>query len=134
MKDGGSLAIVSLCKGGGDVICESTMENPMIMSRSCLSILIFSLLLYSLLPVTPCGWAMDRLSGPVSAGCSDCVSDNGGGSGFGEESSEDGLDDCVLSSLCICNDASMILPIMMNVVPSSALLAFCLFHPPVSSC
>ncbi len=106
----------------------------MIMSRSCLSILIFSLLLFSVLPVTPFGWTMDRLSGPASAGCGACVSDSGGGSGFDEESSEDALDDCVPSSLCICEYASMINPVVMNVVPSSALLASCLFHPPVSSC
>lgn len=106
------------------------MENQTIMSRSSLSILILLLLMYSVLPVTQLGWSMDLRSGNACAGSGDRAADTGEANDSEDESSQETLDDCLVSEPRTFDHVSTIHHAAMSVVPPSALLVSCLFHPP----
>lgn len=100
------------------------------MNRSFISMLILSLLMYSVWPVAQLGWSMDLLSGDVCGGVGDHVADPGEANDLEDESSQETLDDCLVSEPRAFDHVSTIHHAAMSVVPPSALLASCLFHPP----
>jgi len=112
------------------------MESVVVIIRSCLSVLVFTLLLCSVFPVEQVRWAADSIicgsAGDTGHEQACDVRDTGAATESGDDSSQEMQDDCVASGVSVSDCGSSRFHASMSEFPPSTLLISQLLHPPTA--